>query len=579
MSNGTSAGNIVTEVPGTYAARTWIDIEKADFFGVIADDQLDAIVAANWFNNVDDNLVQINAWLNGTGQAAHIRAAEATIGTVNFTALTATSAAIGGGAIADANSAADDVVVGSLAATGRGITILSTSVAQLVFADTAATITGSVSYTHASDTMAFGIAGAAVLDLTATVLAPHVNGAITLGSGSLKYAAAHVTAVTAYSSLTIGDATGSPVLNLDRDSAGSTNVDFRSEGTSQWKLHHKSDSNLSLDRYVAGVLADSLLINNATGAMTVAFGATLSNGLTVSSKATFNNNLEVKGSASEFSHDDALVSVGSGNNSGTVSINGATTNLSLMDGTTGYSFNNDSNLSISYYLANVFQHSISYANTGEVTMPWSLVVGSATESAPILGISKDTSGAGSLIFYNESVQRWAFICDDNENLLFKRYDGGGSELSSVTFTNSTGLWSLPNDVTLTGSGRTLTVGNNTGAATFSISKTTGTNALISFFSNAVLRWGIKVNTSQNLLFERYDSGGSLTDSTTVSATDGTWVFPAAIAWSGVSNRFHAGSGVPSAGLGSNGDLYWRTGGATSTCLYFKSGGSWTALAT
>ena len=41
--------------PRQLRVRTWLTTVKADAFGVISDAQLDSIIGANWFNNVDDN--------------------------------------------------------------------------------------------------------------------------------------------------------------------------------------------------------------------------------------------------------------------------------------------------------------------------------------------------------------------------------------------------------------------------------------------------------------------------------------------------------------------------------------------
>lgn len=43
------------------------------------------------------------------------------------------------------------------------------------------------------------------------------------------------------------------------------------------------------------------------------------------------------------------------------------------------------------------------------------------------------------------------------------------------------------------------------------------------------------------------------------------------------NQIWQQSGVPGASLGNNGDYYFRTDGSGSNHLYFKTGGSWTAL--
>ena len=215
--------------------------------------------------------------------------------------------------------------------------------------------------------------------------------------------------------------------------------------------------------------------------------------------------------------------------------------------------------------------------SGGVSISKSLQVGSPVALAPVISLSKGDAVEGSLSFVNEDVTRWALVCDSSENLVLRRYNSGGTLQSTVTFSNSTGAWSLPNNVTLTGSGRTLTVGDNTGAAAISTSKSDASTGTVEFFSAAVKRWQIEHDTSENLVFRRYNSGGTLQDSTTVSNSDGTWSFPKGIGLSGSASRFTAGTGAPSGG--SNGDLYWRTDGTASTCLYYRVGGVWTALAT
>lgn len=44
-------------------------------------------------------------------------------------------------------------------------------------------------------------------------------------------------------------------------------------------------------------------------------------------------------------------------------------------------------------------------------------------------------------------------------------------------------------------------------------------------------------------------------------------------------RLHSGTGVPSASLGANGDIYFRNDGAAgaNTTIYFKAAGAWTGL--
>lgn len=458
MSGGTSAGNIITEAAATYAVRTWVDITKVDELGVIADAQLDAIIAANWFNNVDDNLIQVNAWMNGTGVAPHVRATIGTIATVNATAIVSTdiettnldvtnltvsavdvaALVVGAGSLSDGVSTADDLVVGDLSATDRGVTVLSTSVARLCFADTAATLTGFVSYTHATDTLALGVAGAAELNLTSSTLAPSANGGLSLGTSSLKYLESHATTVTAYSALNVGDATGSPVATINRDSAGTGDLIFASEGVTGWRLRHAAAGGLTLDRYSGGVFADSVTF--ATSMVTFPAEVTVTDGLTVAGALTY------------LSNSSALMRIGSGSNTAAINLRGATTTIGFNNGANDlFTVECDGNLNINRYSGGVYQDGIIYdGSTGEFKVSALLTVGSASAASPILKLSKDTNGDAYLAFYNEDTIRWAWQFDSSEDLVLRRYDGGGSFTDALTVSASTGSWTFPAGIALSG---------------------------------------------------------------------------------------------------------------------------------
>lgn len=502
MSGGTSAGNIITDAAATYAVRTWLTTEKADAFGVISDAQLESIIGANWFNNVDDNLIGLNAWFNGTGTAAHIRATLATIGTVNFTTLAASTAMIGSGALSDGVSTADDVVIGNLGATDRGVSILSTGVGRLAFVDTAATLTGYVAYTHATDTLSLGVAGATEVNLTAAAFAPHADNGLTLGDASHRFSAGHVGALTAYSSLTLGDATGSPVATFNRDTAGTSDVILAAEGVTQWRLRHAAAGGLSLDRYAAGVYADSVTFATANGDVGLPADLIVGVDLDVVGAATcgslgVDGTVTVGGATLAMTAAVASMTIGSGATSGTLHLNGADTLITFKDdGEKQFEIACDGSLSINRYDGGVFKDSfIIDGGTGEVTVPHTLTVGSAAASAATLAVAKDGDGEGYLNYVNEGVTRWSWIFD----------------------------------------------------------------------------------TSEDLTLRRYNSGGSYQDLTTISNSTGAWVFPVGIGVSGTASRFTAGAGAPSGG--SNGDLYWRTGGTRNSCLYYRTAGAWEALLT
>lgn len=563
MSGGTTAGNIITDAPATYAARTWVDVTKQDFDVAISDAQLENIVGANWFNNVDDNLIQLNAWLSGTGQAPHIRAAQATIG-----ALSLSSAVIGSGALADANTSADDLVVGNLGATARGVTLLSTSSSSLAFTDTAGLMSGYVTYTHSSDALTLGAAGIAVVDVVAGQLVSSGGSeSASLGNNSNLWINVYSVSLYARDDLTIGDHTGSPALVLDRDAAGTGDLVFQREGVAQWRLRNEADGDLSLDRFIGGVLQDSLVFINTTGI------------IQTPGDLSVGSSLYVTGAALSMENTDATISLGDGGGSVGINLSGESTNISFaQSGSTHYSLNCDGSLSLGRYVGGLFQDGffMDY-DTGVVSVSHTFTIGNGT-GGPLLKLDKADGSTLSLSFASVGQGRFAFLLDNNEDLLLRAYNGAGATLRTATFSNSTGLWTLPNDITLTGT-RTLTIGDGTGSQVIVVNKSGGGSGAVTFQDTGTDRWRIACNNVENLLIERYNASAVLQDTLTVSASDGSWSFPASIGLNGSSSRLRAGTGAPGAGLGSNGDIYFRTDGTTSTCIYFKAGGAWTALLT
>jgi hypothetical protein len=71
---------------------------------------------------------------------------------------------------------------------------------------------------------------------------------------------------------------------------------------------------------------------------------------------------------------------------------------------------------------------------------------------------------------------------------------------------------------------------------------------------------------------------STTTTTARISTTGMQSFTYAFATSGnigtILGTFHMGSGVPASTLGANGDWYFRTNSAVTTCLYKKYGTAW-----
>ncbi len=565
MSSGTSGGNIITDAAATYAARTWVDVVKVNAYGPMADASLDTYVGANWFNNVDDNLIQISEWFNGTGIATEIKANTATFTNLNVddtgyinnlevSNLSGMSTlVVGGEAISNADANAADLGVGTIEAVAHGISIFSTSVAKLSFVDVANVGAGYVQYTHASDTLTLGTAASNRLHLTSSALSPAVDNAVTFGSGAMRYASGHFIGMTLYSTANLGNGLASTTLTRNHSTATDDLTVFQANSVVQWRQIHKATSgDFALQRYVGGVFSNETLFAFATH--DVSFPAAITGASTLT--------------------------LGSGSGSPSVTMNGATGGSIVFRAasTQTWGIAAGTDFQIDRYSGGVLQDSVVFAGAGGTTIPSTLTVGSSSAAGPLLSLSKSAGGTSSFSFFANAVVRWAFLCDSSANMLFRRYNSSGIAQATATFSSTDGNWNMPWDVTLSGATRTFSVGDNTGAATIVISKTTGNNGTLEFFSNGVRRFVWKMNTSQNLALERYDASAVLQDTVTIANATGRWSFPAQIGVDGSSASLRMGTGVPSNGVGSNGDYFFRTDAAAATAaLYVRIGGAWAAV--
>ena len=591
MSGGTSGGNIVTENVATYAARTWRTVVKTDAFGMVSDAQLASIIGANWFNNVDDNLAQVNAWMNGTGVASIIKAGIVESDQINLNGdifaqniecdslnvggtvlinngdITAEDAEFSGsvgvaGRVSigytngwtQAPVGATDLAVGKLEAVDHGVTIFSTAVGRLVFSDSAFAAVGYLIYTHATDKISLGISGVVELNLDATTLSPGADGGLSLGTSSLRYANAHMTAITAYSSLTVGDATGAPVINVNRDTAQQGNILFKSEGTTEAHIRHEAGY-LGIGRYSAGVYQNAIQFDLSAGDVSMPRHLTL-------------------GAAS------ATLTAGTTSGVGTLNLRGASggaINFYNSSNQVSWGIDATSSFTLSRYVGGVSTDGITYSSTGILFPNLPVTIGNGFTTAGELNFVKVDAGTFALNWKNPSTIRWALTHDASENLLLTRHNSGGTIIGTLTFTNSNGLITGSGSLQLTDNAASIELGSGTSGATPVITLGKGaTNSASIVMQNAgTTRWALIMNSSENLLFSRYDSSGVLQDSVTVSNSDGSWTFPGGIGVSGQTRRLTSGTGAPAAAA-TNGDIYWRIDGTISTTFYVRIGGVWTA---
>ena len=84
-------------------------------------------------------------------------------------------------------------------------------------------------------------------------------------------------------------------------------------------------------------------------------------------------------------------------------------------------------------------------------------------------------------------------------------------------------------------------------------------------------------TLYHYIIQWYDQNGATLDAT-ADATFTTLAAPAGGAAPGAwIGDLLGGTGVPANSMGQNGQYYFRTDGTASNHIYFKSGGTWTAL--
>lgn len=83
----------------------------------------------------------------------------------------------------------------------------------------------------------------------------------------------------AFSSLTVGDGTGSPAANLDKSGAGVAAVNLKAAGVLRGKLSLDASENVVLSVFDGSeALLGSITLNNSTGAITLSKGTTITTG-------------------------------------------------------------------------------------------------------------------------------------------------------------------------------------------------------------------------------------------------------------------------------------------------------------
>jgi len=128
---------------------------------------------------------------------------------------------------------------------------------------------------------------------------------------------------------------------------------------------------------------------------------------------------------------------------------------------------------------------------------------------PTFSINKLGSSVSRIDWKDAGVVRWRFQNHTNEDLILYRYDGSGTDQNEVlTLDIDTGLLDLGNDLSLTSSSPTFTVGDGTGQPQIDLDKAAGSQAVIKFSDAGIRRWQMNLDTGENLEFNRYYDNGN-----------------------------------------------------------------------
>ena len=172
--------------------------------------------------------------------------------------------------------------------------------------------------------------------------------------------------------------------------------------------------------------------------------------------------------------------------------------------------------------------------------------------------------------------RWRIWYDGgDDDLNIHRYVGGSYQDTPLTIKNSNGNVQVDATLEIVDANAKLDMGDYSGTPEIRMGKGGASSAYIYFDQASTTTTNdkrIRFTGSEDLVVNHYD-GSSWNTSCALATTDGYFRLGGS---SGA--QLISGTGAPSSGIGNNGDFYFRTDGGTSTNLYVKSGGSWSAKA-
>lgn len=328
--------------------------------------------------------------------------------------------------------------------------------------------------------------------------------------------------------LSVGDNTGSPVLQLRGDtSTGKNLIQLVAGGDLYWAFRMDGSEGLAFRRFIAGVFQDdALVIANASGTVTVA-----------------NNGY--------YSNPNAILTIGDGTGEGKLRTDGegsvARTHYQILsDGivTWGWALLTSDTLKLTYAGGQNFDFQAAgnfNVNSGDVSLLSAspkLLVGDATGSPQIV-LDKVSAGTALIDLQNEGVSQWSLNCLATNAFEFRRV--GGSVVWSASQTNGNMFFGF--SVTLASASPLLTVGIGTGDPNIVLNKATANGATITWQDVGTRRWRHLFNSGEAFVLQRFDAGGSFLDEPITVAVSGNIAFAHDLALDSASPIFTAGDGL------------------------------------
>lgn len=144
--------------------------------------------------------------------------------------------------------------------------------------------------------------------------------------------------------------------------------------------------------------------------------------------------------------------------------------------------------------------------------------------SPGIVVDADTTGIGFLEYHADSVRMWRVgnYSDDSFRIL-----RGAGLANNLVVSQSTGLWSLYNDLTLNSASPVLTVGNGTGQPALKLDGVNGSQSQLWWSAGGNVRWtAVRNSTTDDWLLNRY-TGASVFQDTPIAVdnADGSVSMP------------------------------------------------------